>query len=266
MDEADKFTTNSPAPPPLISIHRQQWHPNLLNPQKSHPNLQNLLKNVCRFAAGIVCLFSVNKHTLTRHRSDPTISAQFEDTYLSSRPYLTLASTKGLSKLSPSEKAAYALSRFLETGAWKSWPEPSQAEFWKAVSTQKIPIPLPKPKDLGKDKRGRDIGTYTPTEYKEYLRRQAQIEGLKEKSRGFKEHRRKIVVDRICGKGFDRSIEEEKNRRKFIGVLEGKKMGMYEADPEWDDVIPIPQDDGEKPLAAIAYTDEYSEGIFPCYT
>lgn len=32
--------------------------------------------------------------------------------------------------------------------------------------------------------------------------------------------------------------------------------------PVWKDVIPIPQDDGgPNPLAAIAYTDEYSEAM-----
>lgn len=41
-------------------------------------------------------------------------------------------------------------------------------------------------------------------------------------------------------------------------------MGRYESDPVWDDVVPIPQDDGEGALAQIAYTDEYAEGtIYP---
>jgi protein farnesyltransferase/geranylgeranyltransferase type-1 subunit alpha len=40
-------------------------------------------------------------------------------------------------------------------------------------------------------------------------------------------------------------------------------MGDYESNPIWDDVIPIPQDDGENALAAIAYTDEYAEGRSP---
>ena len=36
----------------------------------------------------------------------------------------------------------------------------------------------------------------------------------------------------------------------------------YHDDPAWDDVEPIPQDDGGlHPLAAIAYTDEYSEAM-----
>lgn len=38
------------------------------------------------------------------------------------------------------------------------------------------------------------------------------------------------------------------------------RMGIYEKDPIWDDVVPIAQDDGEGALAQIAYTDEYAEG------
>ena len=39
-------------------------------------------------------------------------------------------------------------------------------------------------------------------------------------------------------------------------------MGKYSDSPEWDDIIPIAQDDGGlNPLAAIAYSDEYSEAM-----
>jgi protein farnesyltransferase/geranylgeranyltransferase type-1 subunit alpha len=36
---------------------------------------------------------------------------------------------------------------------------------------------------------------------------------------------------------------------------------MYQEDPNWEDLIPIPQDDGDRPLAQIAYTDEYAEAM-----
>ncbi|KAI5849976.1 hypothetical protein BZA05DRAFT_400472 [Tricharina praecox] len=36
---------------------------------------------------------------------------------------------------------------------------------------------------------------------------------------------------------------------------------MYQEDPAWDDIIPLPQDDGDKPLAQIAYTEEYAEAM-----
>ncbi|KAI9718655.1 MAG: CAAX geranylgeranyltransferase alpha subunit, partial [Candelina submexicana] len=39
-------------------------------------------------------------------------------------------------------------------------------------------------------------------------------------------------------------------------------MGKYSDDPAWSDIIPLPQDDGgPNPLAAIAYTGEYSEAM-----
>lgn len=39
-------------------------------------------------------------------------------------------------------------------------------------------------------------------------------------------------------------------------------MGKYSDSDDWEDIVPIPQDDGcPNPLAAIAYTEEYSEAI-----
>ncbi|KAG9234166.1 farnesyltransferas-like protein [Amylocarpus encephaloides] len=38
-------------------------------------------------------------------------------------------------------------------------------------------------------------------------------------------------------------------------------MCYYEGSPEWDDVVPIEQDDGEGALAQIAYSEEYAEAM-----
>ena len=39
-------------------------------------------------------------------------------------------------------------------------------------------------------------------------------------------------------------------------------MGKYSNSDQWQDIIPVPQDDGgPNPLAAIAYTEEYSEAM-----
>lgn len=39
-------------------------------------------------------------------------------------------------------------------------------------------------------------------------------------------------------------------------------MGKYSDSPEWEDIIPIPQDDGgPNPLAVITYTEDYSEAM-----
>lgn len=41
-----------------------------------------------------------------------------------------------------------------------------------------------------------------------------------------------------------------------------REMGKYSNSNDWEDVVPIPQDDGgPNPLAAIAYTEEYSEAM-----
>lgn len=54
--------------------------------------------------------------------------------------------------------------------------------------------------------------------------------------------------------------DEQKRRAEIVRMESGKDVGRYAGDPTWDDVVPIPQDDGKNPLAAIAYTDEYAEG------
>lgn len=39
-------------------------------------------------------------------------------------------------------------------------------------------------------------------------------------------------------------------------------MGKYSNSEQWEDIVPIPQDDGgPNPLAAIAYSEEYSEAM-----
>ena len=39
-------------------------------------------------------------------------------------------------------------------------------------------------------------------------------------------------------------------------------MGKYSESEEWGDIVPIPQNDGgPNPLAAIAYTEAYSEAM-----
>ena len=193
--------------------------------------------------------------------TDPTISAKLEAEYLASRPYQVLKDAKGLSGLTKSEKEAYAYSIFLETGTWRTWTEAQQKEFWKAVKQHKIPEPLPKPGDLGKDRRGRDFGTYTPVEYKAYIQRQDELWRFRKESERFRERRDRLKIEQKEDQ-LSQDIDEERNRRKFIGNLQGKRMGRYEGDPLWDDVVPIPQDDGEGALAQIAYTDEYAEGTY----
>jgi hypothetical protein len=160
------------------------------------------------------------------------------------------------------EKAAYATSRFLETGAWRAFTEQQQKEFWKLVKEQRVPQPLPKPRDLGKDSRGRDIGSYTPEEYRAYRKREEQLARFRRESERFASEKRSQAELGEESPG----ATAERNRRKVIAGLRGKAMGRYEGNPQWDDVVPIPQEEGEGALAQIAYTDEYAEGtLLHCY-
>lgn len=244
----------------------KQWHQKHPNPLKLKTKLQSNRKNVClsnfhtnRFHHKKFPICDPATKAFTdRPQIDPTISALHQDLYQTSRPLLTLSETKGLSSLTPTEKTVYANSRFLETGAWKTWPEPQQKELWVAVEKQGLPIPLPKPRDLGRDIKGQELGTYSVEEYGQYRRRERQLRELRRESGRFRDRRELFEKD----EDFEGKIEEERNRRKIIGLLQGKRMGRYEGNPEWDDVVPIPQDDGEGALAQIAYTDEYAEGLF----
>ncbi|KKY36313.1 putative farnesyltransferase alpha subunit [Diaporthe ampelina] len=60
-------------------------------------------------------------------------------------------------------------------------------------------------------------------------------------------------------------VEEEKLRRKEIARLRmelyGERTGAYGTDPAWDDVVPMPIEEPEGALAAIAYPEEYAEAI-----
>ncbi len=42
--------------------------------------------------------------------------------------------------------------------------------------------------------------------------------------------------------------------------LYGEIVGSLAGDPEWDDVIPIANEEPEGALAQIAYPDDYAEG------
>ena len=85
------------------------------------------------------------------------------------------------------------------------------------------------------------------------------MDSLRREGRRFKELR--VRAEERGGDITKEQIEEERSRRMRISELMGDKMGLYGGNPEWDDVVPVPQDDGEGALAAIAYSDEYAEGI-----
>ena len=93
-----------------------------------------------------------------------------------------------------------------------------------------MPTPLPKPRDLGKEFLGRDIGTYTPTEYKAYREREQKLRWLREDSWAYRRKVRRVKEDRERlseddknrEKVTDEDIEQERQRRREIGQLLGK--------------------------------------------
>lgn len=42
-------------------------------------------------------------------------------------------------------------------------------------------------------------------------------------------------------------------------MTDNEKLGVYASNPAFNDVVPIPQDDGPHPLAQIAYSELYAE-------
>ena len=44
--------------------------------------------------------------------------------------------------------------------------------------------------------------------------------------------------------------------------LYSEKATVWSEDPEWDDITPIPQVEGEEALASIAYSEDYAMGGF----
>ncbi|OWP05686.1 protein farnesyltransferase/geranylgeranyltransferase type I alpha subunit [Marssonina coronariae] len=164
-----------------------------------------------------------------------TIAAELEAEYLASRPYQVRRDSEGFTQLAARDKQRYAHAVLLETGAWQTWARPQQEDFWRLVGQQQIPIPLPKPRSLGQDGRGSALGSYTPAAYRLWERRERASRAVREASDEFRSRR-------VAGEGAAAGeVEEERARRRLLGNLRGRKMGLYEGDPDWDDVEHSPR-------------------------
>lgn len=191
--------------------------------------------------------------------------------------------------MTEAEQKQYSYYILLEAGAYKSWSAKEQAELLKECEKHKVPLPRPSTVPVGKDRNGKKLEDYTVEDYEKYLKLQKHLKLLKQQSDEFRTRwlkgRYKIAESREDNIGIkerharpeldyetyvvaiqrpltQKDIDEEKQRRAEIHFIEtGKKMTRYAQDPAWDDITPIPQDDGPAPLAAIAYTDEYAEAI-----
>lgn len=135
----------------------------------------------------------------------------------------------------------------------------TEREFWKFVTKEGLPIRrLPRNYAWGRDRSGRDIGTYSPDELEQRTLKHSKLTSLQI------QHRQFLKKRELQNEVSTEEINAEKTRRKAMAALKrdlyGEITGSLAQDPEWDDVIPIPQNEPEGALAQIAYPDDYAEG------
>lgn len=171
----------------------------------------------------------------------------------------------GLSGLAPAEKKTFVLSRLVQPVAQHKVPltNKTEREFWKHVAKEALPARrLGDDYDWGKDRSGRPLGSYKLHELQQRSLQQAQLTALDILHRGFLAQRG--LAQRRGTDVAPHDIEAEKARRRDMATrkreLYGQRMGSLAKDPEWDDVVPIPQDEPADALAKIAYPDDYAEG------
>lgn len=180
--------------------------------------------------------------------------------------------------MSPAAHLAHTYSEYVKPGAADVLSKKAQKELWKQANELNLPLhklPRPVPFQFGRDKHGRDRGDYTIEEFDAYRAKRHRLTGLEARSDRFRNRRARQaaggVVDWETGEKKNEAentitkedIEEERARRKEMANLRkdlfGQKTASYALDPEWDDVVPIPQDEPEGALAAIAYPDDFAE-------
>jgi len=203
--------------------------------------------------------------------------------------------TKEFDGLSVNDKLQWGFYFLHYTGAYRNWPEKTQTELFQAIRKHQIPIKRSSLVPQGIDRFGKKIEDYTILQYEQHRKEQEYLQQLKRYSSEFSRRWRKqkfkvengprpeeyfsfkdrrILVEKDVPYDlkeieaewrrplYTADLKEEQQRRKEIyNIQTGKKMATYGSNPIWDDIKPIPQDDGENPLAAIAYSDEYAEGM-----
>ncbi|KAK5630842.1 hypothetical protein RRF57_006557 [Xylaria bambusicola] len=195
--------------------------------------------------------------------------------YWSTNPIHKLVEEQGLNNLSPADKRTYLNLELLRSAAHiDDLSKKGQREFWKQLSDANVPLrSAPRPKDdlWGRDRNGRPLGDYTLDEYAAHERKKSRISELDLESSFFRRDRERAhwkTKNPITGEAYtitEDDIKAEKERRQEMATLRselyGAKPNTYANDPEWDDVVPIPQEEPEGALAAIAYADDYAEAM-----
>ncbi|KAI8630170.1 hypothetical protein F5Y19DRAFT_464058 [Xylariaceae sp. FL1651] len=206
----------------------------------------------------------------------PLTIREFEwQRYWTTNPLQKVFEEQGFSSMSPADKRTYLNLELVRTpGAVDRLSKKGQRELWKQLSDANVPLRSavrPKDNQWGRDKNGRDIGDYTIEEYAAYKRKKSRLANLWRESNFFKSKRERAdweAENQITGEIdtiTEDDVKAEKQRRQEMAALRnelyGEKSDPYANDPEWDDVVPIPQAEPENALAAIAYPDDYAEAM-----
>lgn len=184
----------------------------------------------------------------------------------------------GIHALTPIERLTYVYAALVPRVLARDVTLGNKAdrEFWKYVSKESLPARRlsHQQRDYawGHDRLGRDLGALSLAHHQQRAISQARLAALEA------QHRRFLQRKALAARGYtgpdgaavrgvtDDEIADEKKRRKEMAGLKkelyGEKMGPYATDPEWDDVVPIPVIDPEGALAAIAYPEDYAEGVY----
>ncbi|KAF7518518.1 hypothetical protein G7054_g13435 [Neopestalotiopsis clavispora] len=201
-----------------------------------------------------------------------TVFERAQHVYELTNPYEEARQKLGLHGLSTVERTAYINQDFLCKNEVHLLGKKAQKELWKQVNESSTPsrrLAKPSVEDWGRDKYGRPVGEYPLEQYEDRAAKRSRHVNLLNQSRKFRERRYK--AQRLRGGDPQvkftaddlREIEEERARRQEMAALGnelyGDKMGLYATDPDWDDVIPVPQTEPEGALASIAYPDDYAE-------
>jgi protein farnesyltransferase/geranylgeranyltransferase type-1 subunit alpha len=177
--------------------------------------------------------------------------------------------------LSSVERTGWISARFAHSTPARNRLNPkAQRDVWRTVNDAGLAPrsfkKKPDPGIWGVDRSGQDVGNYSLDKFEERTAKRVALTLLQVGCREFRDKReraRRGVLDPLTKDPVVLTEDEEKaekGRRKEMAALRqdlyGERAGRYAGDPQWDDVVPIPQDEPEKALAAIAYPKDYAEG------
>ncbi|KAK3956519.1 hypothetical protein QBC32DRAFT_330856 [Pseudoneurospora amorphoporcata] len=218
--------------------------------------------------------------------SEPTtVLERSQHRYEQTRPFEAARRQHGLSKLSKEDQKGWICDQLLHLtdrlpAASRSrllGPKASKEIWWTINGTNSIVRGLKyKHKSephttWGTDRDGHDVGSYSIERFDERTKKRIALTALQVSSRVFRENverEKRGYVDARSGQEVivtEREIDEEKVRRSKMAALKkelyGEITGKLASSVEWEDVVPIPHEEPEGALAAIAYPAEYAEAM-----